>query len=124
MIASDNYFEFDLGQFLASYNGKNALVAAYDMGDKEKARNFGVIRLNGCKIVEFSEKPPQPGSSLVATACYIFPQRVLKICSIYCMEGKKDLLGDFIAHLVDTDEVFGFPFREKWFDIGNEIEMG
>jgi glucose-1-phosphate thymidylyltransferase len=124
VIASDNYFEFDLRHFLASYNGQNALVAAYDIGDKEKARNFGVIRLNGYKIVEFNEKPPQPGSSLVATACYIFPPRILNICSNYCLEGKKDLLGDFIAHLVDTDEVFGFPFGEKWFDIGNEIEMG
>ncbi len=47
VIASDNYFEFDLSQFMAAYNGKNTLVAAYDIGDEKKARNFGVIRLNG-----------------------------------------------------------------------------
>ncbi len=124
VIASDNYFEFDLGKFIANYNGRNALVAAYDVGDKKKAQSFGVIRLNGRKIVEFTEKPRQPNSTLVATACYIFPQRVLNICTNYCMQGRKDLLGSFIAHLVDTDEVLGFPFREKWFDIGDEVKMG
>jgi glucose-1-phosphate thymidylyltransferase len=124
VIASDNYFEFDLSRFMAAYNGKNTLVAAYDVGDKNKACHFGVLKLNGSKIVEFTEKPPQPSSTLVATACYIFPPRVLNICTDYCLQGNKDLLGNFIAHLVDTDEVFGFPFWEKWFDIGSEVNNG
>jgi glucose-1-phosphate thymidylyltransferase len=124
VIASDNYFEFDLKRFLSAYNGKNALVAAHDVGDPKKAQNFGVIRLEGNKIVEFTEKPPRPSSTLVATACYIFPPRVLNICIDYCRQGKKDVLGSFIAHLVATDEVFGFPFQEKWFDVGSEINTG
>ena len=124
VIASDNYFEFDVSQFIAAYNGKNALVAAHDIGDEKKAQSFGVIRLNGRKIVEFTEKPSQPNSTLIAAACYIFPPRVLQTCASYCLQGKRDLLGGFIAHLVDTDEVYGFPFSEKWFDIGNEIKMG
>lgn len=124
VLASDNYFEFDLNQFINAYDGNNALVAAHDVGDPKRAQNFGVIRLSGRKIVEFEEKPPQPKSTLVATACYIFPPRVLNICNAYCLKGKKDFLGNFIAHLVETDEVFGFPFGDKWFDIGNEIKMG
>jgi glucose-1-phosphate thymidylyltransferase len=124
VIASDNYFEFDIHQFIAAYNGKNALVAAYNIGDENKARDFGVIRLKGEKIIEFIEKPAQPKSTLVATACYIFPPRILKICGTYCQQGKADLLGEFIAHLVNTDEVHGFPFQEKWFDIGSEVKTG
>jgi glucose-1-phosphate thymidylyltransferase len=124
IMASDNYFEFDLSRFMAAYNGNNALVAAYDVGDKAKAKSFGVIRLKGSRIVEFIEKPPEPRSTLIATACYIFPPRVLSICLNYCLQGRRDPLGSFIAHLVATDEVFGFLFKDKWFDIGNEITVG
>lgn len=51
VIAGDNYFEFDLAQFIAAYNGKNALVAVHDIGDKSKASQFGVVRLDGNKII-------------------------------------------------------------------------
>jgi glucose-1-phosphate thymidylyltransferase len=124
VLASDNYFEFDLHQFIAAYNGRNALVAACDIGDLDKARNFGVLKLDGRRVVEFTEKPADPGSTLVATACYVFPERVLDILTQYCLQGKKDLLGSFIAHLVETDQVFGYPFGDRWFDIGSQIKMG
>ena len=119
VIASDNYFEFDLRRFIAAYNGKNALVAVFDIGDKSKASKFGVIRLDGQKIVEFEEKPPQPKTSLIATACYILPPRIFPILSQYCAQGKRDNLGSFIAYLVDRDEVHAYIFTELWLDIGS-----
>jgi glucose-1-phosphate thymidylyltransferase len=122
VLASDNYFEFDLGQFMAAYDGKNTLVAACDIGDEKKAQNFGVIRLDGRRIVEFAEKPAHPSSTLVATACYIFPERVLNMLIEYCLHGKQDLLGSFIGYLVEEDHVFAFPFEDRWFDIGNQIK--
>jgi glucose-1-phosphate thymidylyltransferase len=123
IIAADNYFEFDMNKFIDSYDGYNTLVAVYDIGDVKKARDFGVITLEGNKIVEFVEKPLFPVSSQVATACYIFPSRIIEVCMNYCMQGERDLLGSFIAHLVKTDEVRGFSFKEKWFDIGMEIQL-
>ncbi len=119
VFASDNYFEFDLRRFIAAYNGKNALVAVYDIGDKNKARQFGVVRLDGHRIAEFEEKPAQPKSSLIATACYIFPPRIFPLLSQYCAEGKKDNLGSFISYLVDNDEVRAYIFTELWLDIGS-----
>ena len=47
VIAGDNYFEFDLNQFIAVCNGNNALVAIHDIGDRRQAGQFGVVRLNG-----------------------------------------------------------------------------
>jgi len=118
VIAGDNYFEFKLTKFIASYNGKNALVAIYDIGDKSKASQFGVVSLEGRKIVKFEEKPAKPESSLIATACYIFPPRIFPLLSSYCSEGKRDNLGSFIAYLIDKDEVYAYPFTELWLDIG------
>jgi len=118
-IAGDNYFEFNMAQFIAAYNGKNALVAVYDIGDKDKASQFGVVQLEGHRIAEFQEKPAIPESSLVATACYIFPRRIFPLLHRYCQEGKRDNLGSFISYLIDQDEVHAYTFTELWLDIGS-----
>ena len=119
VIASDNYFEFDLSRFIAGYNGKNTLVAVYNLDDISKASQFGVIQLEGQRIIAFEEKPAEPKSSLIATACYILPQRVFPLISQHCAEGKRDNLGSFIAYLMDKDEVCAHAFSELWFDAGS-----
>ena len=118
VIAGDNYFEFDLSKFIASYNGKNTLLAVYDIGDKSKASQFGVVQLDEHRIIELEEKPAKPKSNLIATACYIFPLRIFPFLSQYCSEGKRDNLGNFISYLIDTDEVHAYTFTEPWLDIG------
>jgi len=121
VIAGDNYFGFDLSHFTAAYNGRNALVAVYDIGDRDKASHFGVVRLNSNKIAEIEEKPAAPGTSLVSTACYILPPRVFSYLNQYCSEGRQDNLGNFISYLVANDEVYAYIFTERWFDIGTEV---
>ena len=119
VIAGDNYFEFALSQFIAAYNGKDTIVAVYDIGDKSKASQFGAVSLYQNRIVEFIEKPAYPASSLIATAIYILPQRVFPILAKYCAEEKKDSLGSFISYLVNTDEVHASVFAESWLDVGS-----
>jgi glucose-1-phosphate thymidylyltransferase len=121
VIAGDNYFGFDMLRFIAAYNGSTTLVAVYDIGDRKKASQLGVVRLDGYRITEFEEKPKNPGSSLIATACYILPSRVFPLLRQYCSQGKRDDLGSFISHLVDIDEVHGYLFAEEWFDIGGKL---
>ena len=119
VIAGDNYFEFDLSRFTAAYNGRNALVAVYDIGDKSKASQFGVVQLEKNRIAKFEEKPPNPRSSLIATACYILPPRIFPMLDKYCQLGERDNLGAFIAYLVDKEEVYAYTFTELWLDIGS-----
>ena len=119
VIAGDNYFEFDLSQFIAAYDGNNTLVAVHDIGDKSRASQFGVVRLDGHRLAGLEEKPAQPKSSLIATACYIFPPRIFPLLGRYCSSGKRDNLGSFISHLIEVDHVHGYPFTEPWFDIGS-----
>jgi len=123
VIAGDNYFEFALAQFIARYDGKHTLVAVCDIGDKGKASQFGVVQIDGHRIAEFQEKPAKPKSSLVATACYIFPQRIFPLLHQYCQRGKRDNLGSFIAYLIDKDEVHAYPFTESWIDIGSVEDL-
>jgi len=70
-------------------------------------------------IIGFEEKPIEPKCGLIATAYYIFPQRIFPLLSQYCAKGERDNLGSFIAYLIDRDEVHAYTFSELWFDIGS-----
>ncbi len=120
VTAGDNYFGLDLARFMDAYNGSSTLVAIHDIGDRDKASEFGVVKMDGSRLVELEEKPQKPSSSLIATACYIFPPRVFPILHQYCARSRRDNLGSFLAHLIDIDEVYGYLFRERWFDIGSK----
>jgi len=119
IIAGDNYFEGDMLKFLASYDGKHSLVAVYDIGDMEKVRQFGVVRLDGNRITELQEKPAQPVSSLIATACYIFPREVFPLLHQYCKQAKRDHLGSFITYLTNSETVYAYKLTKPWLDIGS-----
>jgi len=119
VIASDNYFSLDMARFVSQFDGRHALVAVYDVGNKADARQFGVVELDGDRIMELVEKPATPRSSLVATACYLLPARLLPALHNYCRRAKKDNLGNFIARLVECDRVRAYVFDGAWFDIGN-----
>ena len=118
VIAGDNYFEFDLAKFITAYNGKDPLVAVYDLVDKSKASDFGVVSLEGQRIVAFEEKPAEPKSSIIAIACYLFPPQVFPLLSSFCSRGRRDNLGSFIAYLIDKAEVHAYTFTDFWVDIG------
>ncbi len=119
VLAGDNYFEFDLTEFISGYNRKNTLVAVCDIGGKSEACQFGVVQLDGHKIVRFDEKPVEPKSTLAATACYLLPVRVFPLLSEFVRKGKADNLGSFIAYLTNVDEVHAYVFAELWLDIGS-----
>ena len=160
VIASDNYFGFDISKFISAFNGKDTLIAVHDIGDKSKANQYGVVQLDGYtdgsitggrdtqsvkvprnkdkygipvlydastqkqrkrahKIAGFEEKPAKPKSSLIATACWILPSRVLALISEFCAGGRKDNLGSFIVHLITREDVYAYPFNERWFDVGS-----
>ena len=108
-----------MADFIAAYDGYNTLVAIHDIGDRKKARRFGVVQLrlsDNNRIAKLEEKPNKPVSSIVSTACYIFPPRVFP----YLPEcGSRDNLGNLIAYIINKDRVNGYSFLEDWFDVGD-----
>ncbi len=122
VVAGDNFFDFSLKDFLEMYDRVKApLVAVYDVGSLEKAKRYGVVSLEeGGKITKFVEKPEKPESTLIATACYAFPQSVYEFLDEYLQnKNNPDSPGYFISWLIDKTPVFGYPFKGTWLDIGN-----
>lgn len=117
LLASDDYFEFDLSRFIAAYSGKNALVAVHDIGDRNRASQFGVVEVEQGRIVKCQEKPSHPKTSLISVACYLLPPRLFPVLSRYHREHPEiDQLGHFVAHLVECDTVDAYVFTELWMD--------
>ena len=124
VLASDDYFEFDLSQFIAAYKGKNALVAVHDIGDKNRASQFGVVEVKNGRIVKCEEKPAHPETSLIGIACYVLPPRLFPVLSRYRREHPDvDQLGHFIAYLVKYDTVDAYVFSELFQDTAGILSL-
>ena len=124
VLASDDYFEFDLSLFIAAYNGNNALVAVHDIGDRKRASQFGVVEVEKGGIVKCEEKPLHPKTSLIGIACYLLPPRLFPILSRYHREHPEvDQLGHFITYLVECDTVDAHVFVELWQDTASILAL-
>jgi glucose-1-phosphate thymidylyltransferase len=122
VIGGDNIFGFNMTHFISFFQSKLAnIVALYDVKSKSKAQLYGVVNINyKSKIVFFQEKPSQPRSTLISTACYAFTRNGVKNIVRYLDEGNdSDKMGHFIEWLYRHDLVYGFVFDDIWFDIGS-----
>ena len=77
VIGGDNLFEMDLSEFLQAARSRPA-IGVFDVGDEKLAKEYGVVTIESDGLVkDFDEKPNHPNSTLVSTAIYHFPKRVL-----------------------------------------------
>lgn len=122
IIGGDNLFEFNLRDLINYYREKNGnVVALYDLKSIQKARSYGVARVDEeIRIIDFVEKPENPPSTLVSTACYMLSTEGVKSIITYLDKGENpDAIGFFIKWLIKREKVFGFIFSGRWFDIGS-----
>jgi len=128
VIAGDNLFEYKLSDFYNYFKEKgHSVVACKDMGSKEEVKEkFGVIELDDeGKIIGFEEKPKEPKSALASTACYIFTKEdIAEIENYIEADNPPENAGDFVKWLSNHKPVYGFVFKEKWFDIGSFESLG
>ncbi len=119
VIAGDNLFSFGLRDFLRAYDGRT-LIAVYDVGDLELAKRYGVVVLEGDRVISFEEKPAQPRSTLISTGVYVFPKAVMERIDEYLSNGNRDSPGYFLQWLLERGEpIKAYRFSEYWYDIGS-----
>jgi len=120
VVAGDNLISFDIAAFVDFFEAKETpALAAYDVGSKERARSYGLVDLDGDRVVDFQEKPDDPKSTLVSIACYAFPADDLPLFEEYLDAGENpDEPGWFIQWMQARQAVHAFTFDGAWFDIG------
>ncbi|MCD6503149.1 MAG: NDP-sugar synthase [Thermoplasmata archaeon] len=120
VIAGDNIFSYKLSDFYEKYDLINPLIAVYDIKDINLVPLYSqvVVDEEG-KVLEFEEKPINPRTTLIATACYAFPPDTIDLIKEYLSLGlKRDSPGFFIQWLHKRRAVFAYKFEGYWFDIG------
>ncbi|SEO36641.1 glucose-1-phosphate thymidylyltransferase [Halogranum amylolyticum] len=120
VVAGDNLLSFEMSEFIDYFESKGTpALAAYDVGSYDKAKSYGLVELDGERVVDFQEKPEDPKSTLVSIACYAFRREDLPKFSDYLEDGNNpDEPGWFIQWLQSQEDVHAFTFDGAWFDIG------
>lgn len=123
VVGGDNIFEFNLTGFVnfSNEHRPNTTLALFDIKDRKKAQLYGVVKLDSSnRVVAFQEKPAEPQSTLIATCVYYFPKEKLSMISDYLSSGQvKDAPGNYIKWSAEHDTVYGYVFKEPWYDIGD-----
>jgi len=120
VIAGDNLISFDVADFLDVFQERSApTLAAYDVGSRERAKSYGLVALDGDRVVDFQEKPADPKSTLVSIACYAFTADNLALLSEYLADDNNpDEPGWFVQWLQNREDTYAFTFEGAWYDIG------
>ncbi|MBF0122300.1 MAG: NDP-sugar synthase, partial [Candidatus Omnitrophica bacterium] len=123
VVGSDNLFDYRITDFFnfARKQGPSATIGCYDIQTLAEASQYGVIELDAKgKIVSLEEKPKKPKSSLISMCLYYFPAAGLSNFRTFIQEtGSKDTTGGYIQWLHIKEDVYGFKFNGKWYDIGS-----
>lgn len=127
VVAGDNLFEFSLADYVDFWRGKGdaSAVAVYDVGEPALARKYGIVEVDAAdRIVGFVEKPPEPPSTLAATAAYLFSREHAGLVDVYLDEGNPpDQPGNFVAWLHGRRPVYAYRFPGRWYDIGDPRQL-
>ncbi|MBI4971795.1 MAG: nucleotidyltransferase family protein [Candidatus Omnitrophica bacterium] len=123
VLAGDNFFTFDLEDFVSVARTHNpfASIGIYDVKDPSLAKNYGLVEVQpNDKIRSFLEKPQNPTTTLASTGVYYFPQGTLQLLDLYLSEkNNPDAPGYFIQWLIKRSQVYGVKLEGSWYDIGD-----
>jgi len=119
VVAGDNLIGFDLSEYLDYFDERDApVLAAYDVGSIEKAKSYGLVELDGERVVDFQEKPEEPKSTLVSIACYAFPKESIRFSEYLDGDNNPDEPGWYLDWLQRQEPVYAYTFDDVWFDVG------
>ncbi len=122
VIHGDNLFDFNLQELVNFFRlKKSTVVVAQKLSDKERIKKLGALGIDKSnRVIEFVEKPKDPGNMLASTGVYIYPIDVIEELRDYIREGgNKEGSGFFLEWLHKRREVYAFLVKGKWYDIGN-----
>ena len=113
-INGDNLADFNWTEMIKMHKEKHAKItlALFPVEDVTK---FGIVKLNGDKIVEFIEKPKkeEAPSNLNNAGGYVLEPEVLSILP----EGKSSIEKDCFEKLAERGVIFAYIHKGQWFPV-------
>ncbi len=120
IVAGDNFYNFGLSKMVEEFKKhRKVTIAVHDIKSVDEASRFGVVHMDGNRVVGFEEKPNSPKSSLISTGIYIIPKEIIGRVNEYVSDGNNpDAPGYFLQWLMGKEEVYGVVYTQDWYDIG------
>jgi glucose-1-phosphate thymidylyltransferase len=121
VVAGDNLFSESLAEFAEFSAQHPAALGVYDVKNLDRARKYNQLMTNSVGILtDFEEKPANPTSTICGIALYRYGPEAINLLNLYMQEGNNpDQPGRFIQWLHKRLDVFTFPIRGLWTDIGS-----
>ena len=122
VVAGDNLFSEPLSDFAERVQGRDAVLATYDVRSLEAIKKYNNLTLDpDGRITAFEEKPAHPTGTITGIALYYFAKTTVPLFNTYIEEGNNpDQPGRFIQWLYPRMGVYTYPVNGTWFDIGSK----
>lgn len=124
ILSGDHIYRQDYNEMINYHISKNAdlTIACINVDIKEASR-FGIIKVDDDgKIINFTEKPQNPDSTLASMGIYIFSYKFLRQALIDDYNNPKsnrDFGKDIIpCMLANKNNVYAYEFKGYWRDVG------
>ena len=124
VLGGDHIYKMDYSKMLDYHNANNAdsTIAVMEVPRAEASR-FGIMTCDEeGRIVDFTEKPKEPKSTLASMGIYVFSWEKLRkylIENENANTGSKDFGKDIIPAMLANDErLFAYEFEGYWKDVG------
>jgi glucose-1-phosphate thymidylyltransferase len=121
VVAGDNLFSEPLNDFAEFSEEHLATLGVYDVKSLDQAKKYNQLRTTPVGILtDFEEKPANPTSTICGIALYYYKPEALHLLDSYIHQGNNpDQPGRFVQWLHKELDVFTFPIRGVWYDIGS-----
>ena len=78
VLSGDQIYKMDYSRFISFHNEHNADISiAVTKVPWENAKRFGIVKIEGERIISFLEKPDNPQSNLASMGIYLFRREFL-----------------------------------------------
>lgn len=116
VILGDNIFESDLKKAVNEFTGSGAQIMIKQVPDPDR---FGVVELDGDKIVGIEEKPAQPKSEYAVTGIYMYDSNVFEFIKTLKPSGRGELeITDVNNHYIRQGKMKYSILEGWWTDAG------
>ena len=120
ILSGDHIYKMDYRKVIKFHEEHGSdLTITCKVVDLAEASRFGILETNDdYKVHTFVEKPKEPKSTLASMGIYIFNTEVLVEALTSIVKEDLDFGNHIIPHLINTKNVYAYPFEDYWKDVG------
>jgi NDP-sugar pyrophosphorylase family protein len=112
------YDELDLADMLR-FHKANKAVCTLALANVREPKIYGVAKMRGSQITDFSEKPSATSSNLVNAGAAICEPEIFD----FYESGVKSFERDLLPLVAKKEKLFGYVYSGPWFELGSQTQV-